>query len=98
VSLAVLHPAELGLEKAPLSAIAGGDVQQNADILKAVLQGKGTQAQQNVVALNAALALQVGDTLADSENPYSEGISRAQTILQSGSAWSKLEQLVEFLK
>ncbi|MBM0741771.1 anthranilate phosphoribosyltransferase [Phormidium sp. CLA17] len=98
VSSAVLNPAELGLEKAPLSAIAGGDVQQNADILKAVLQGKGTQAQQDVVALNAALALQVGETLADSENPYSEGIIHAQTILQSGAAWDKLEQLIEFLK
>ncbi|MEX0267649.1 anthranilate phosphoribosyltransferase [Leptolyngbyaceae cyanobacterium UHCC 1019] len=98
VSLAVINPAELGLEKAPLSAIAGGNVQQNADILKAVLQGKGTQAQQDVVALNAALALQVGEALTGSNNPYAEGIIRAQTILQSGSAWDKLQQLVNFLK
>ena len=97
VSLAVINPAELGLAKAPLSAIAGGDVQQNADILKAVLQGKGTQAQQDVVALNAALALQVGEA-ADSTNPYDEGIIRAQAILQSGAAWEKLEQLIKFLK
>ena len=96
VSLAVINPAELGLAKAPLSAIAGGDVQQNADILKAVLQGKGTQAQQDVVALNAALALQVGEA-ADSTNPYDEGIIRAQAILQSGAAWEKLEQLIKFL-
>ncbi len=98
VSLAVINPAELGLAKAPLSAIVGGDVQQNADILKAVLQGKSTQAQQDVVALNAALALQVGETLSDSTNPYAEGIIRAQAILQSGAAWDKLEQLIEFLK
>jgi anthranilate phosphoribosyltransferase len=98
VSLAVINPAELGLAQAPLSAIAGGTVQQNADILKAVLQGKGTQAQQDVVALNAALALQVGEALTDSTNPYREGINRAQSILQSGSAWDKLQQLVEFLK
>lgn len=98
VSSAVLNPAELGLEEAPLSAIAGGDVQQNADILKAVLQGKGTQAQQDVVALNAALALQVGETLLDSTNPYADGITRAQAILQSGTAWEKLEQLIKFLK
>ncbi len=98
VSQAVINPAELGLEKAPLSAIAGGDVQQNADILKAVLQGKGTPAQRDVVALNAALALQVGEALTNSANPYADGIAHAQTILQSGAAWSKLEQLVKFLK
>ncbi len=55
-----INPIELGLQPAPLSAIAGGDVSQNAEILKSVLQGKGTQAQRDVVALNAALALQVG--------------------------------------
>ena len=98
ISLAVINPAELGLAKASLSAIAGGDVQQNADILKAVLQGKSTQAQQDVVALNAALALQVGETLSDSTNPHADGIIRARSILQSGAAWDKLEQLIEFLK
>lgn len=98
VSLAVLNPTELGLEKAPLSAIAGGDVQQNADILKAVLQGKGTEAQRDVVALNAALALQVGEVLTDSKNPHTDGITSAQALLQSGAAWEKLEQLVKFLK
>jgi anthranilate phosphoribosyltransferase len=86
------------LEKALLSAIAGGDVQQNADILTSVLQGKGSHAQQNVVALNAALALQVGEALTDSTNPYADGIAQAQAILQSGAAWDKLEQLVKFLK
>lgn len=98
VSLAVIDPVELGLEKAPLSAIAGGNVQQNADILKAVLQGKGTQAQQDVVALNAALALQVGEALTNSNNSYAEGIIHAKAVLQSGSAWEKLQQLINYLK
>lgn len=98
INLAVLDPTELGLKKAPLDAIRGGNVQQNADILAAVLQGKGTQAQQDVVALNAALALQVGETLIDSASPYTEGIIRARSILQSGAAWDKLERLVKFLR
>lgn len=98
VHTAILYPAELGLEPAPLSAIAGGDVQQNADILKAVLQGKGTSAQQDVVALNAALALQVGEALPEMPNPYVKGISLAKEVLNSGAAWEKLEQLVGFLK
>lgn len=98
VRSAVLNPLELGLQAAPLSAIAGGDVPHNADILKAVLQGKGTTAQQDVVALNAALALDVGEGLADQVHPYAQGVTRAKEILQSGAAWEKLEQLVAFLR
>jgi anthranilate phosphoribosyltransferase len=97
VRLTVLNPAELGLAAAPLSAIAGGDVPQNAAILKAVLQGKGTIAQQSVVALNAALALQVGEAVPNNTG-YAAGVSLAQDILASGAAWEKLEELVQFLK
>jgi anthranilate phosphoribosyltransferase len=98
VHLTSINPTELGLEPAPLSAIAGGDLQQNAEILKSALKGEGTQAQKDVVALNAALALQVGGAIAETENPYSAGISLAKEILSSGAAWKKLEQLIQFLK
>jgi anthranilate phosphoribosyltransferase len=98
IDQAVLDPLALGLEPAPLSAIAGGDVPQNAEILKAVLQGRGTQAQQDVVALNAALALWVGGAIAPNLESYETGVALAQEILASGVAWEKLEQLVKFLK
>ncbi|MDZ8108368.1 MAG: anthranilate phosphoribosyltransferase [Nostoc sp. DedQUE12a] len=96
-----LNPQELGLSFAPTTALQGGDVQENAEILQAVLQGKGTQAQQDVVALNAALALQVGEII-DGETEILagcvKGIAIAKEILQSGAAWTKLEQLAEFLR
>nr|WP_245939801.1 anthranilate phosphoribosyltransferase [Stenomitos frigidus] len=98
VNLTSVNPVELGIKAAPLSAIAGGDVTHNAEILRSVLQGKGTQAQQDVVALNAALALQVGDALPQTDNPYAKGVILAREILSSGAAWQKLEQLVQFLK
>lgn len=97
VSLTTLNPAELGIEPAPLSAIAGGEVQHNAEILRAVLQGKGTQAQRDVVALNAALALQVGGVIDSTADSYKAGFSLATDILTSGAAWTKVEQLVQFL-
>ena len=96
----VLNPQELGLSPAPTAALVGGEVQENASILKAVLQGKGTQAQQDVVALNAALALQVGEAIdeaTDIKEGCVKGIVVAKEILRSGSAWTKLEQLAEFL-
>ncbi|MGF1937943.1 MAG: anthranilate phosphoribosyltransferase [Nostoc sp. ChiQUE02] len=95
-----LNPQELGLNFAPTAALHGGDVQENAEILKAVLQGKGTQAQQDVVALNTALALQVGEAIHGETDILAgcvKGITLAKEILQSGAAWTKLEQLAEFL-
>ncbi len=92
----VLDSQELGLSPAPTTALVGGDVQENASILKAVLQGKDTQAQEDVVALNAALALQVGEAIdeaTDIKEGCVKGIVVAKEILKSGSAWTKLEQL-----
>jgi anthranilate phosphoribosyltransferase len=96
VHLTTLNPQDLGLTPAPTAALRGGEVEENKSILKAVLQGKGTQAQQDVVALNAALALEVGGLIPLED--HSEGISLARDILYSGAGWSKLEQLVQFLK
>lgn len=93
VRLEVLDPRELNLQAAPTLSLQGGNLQENAEILRTVLQGKGTQAQQDVVTLNAALALWVGGSV----KTYLEGVSLAKQILQSGAAWAKLEHLVQFL-
>ncbi|KOP23672.1 anthranilate phosphoribosyltransferase [Hapalosiphon sp. MRB220] len=96
VTLTTVNPQEVGLTPAPITALVGGDVQENADILKAVLQGKGTQAQQDVVALNTALALQVSGAIPLLD--HAQGVQLARDILESGAAWTKLEQLIEFLQ
>lgn len=90
-----IAPQELGLNPAPISALKGGEVAENAAILRDVLQGKGTEAQQNAVALNASLALQVAEVVPFGE--HLQGINKAQKILASGAGWLKLEQLVGFL-
>ncbi len=94
-----IDPQVLGLTAAPLSALRGGEIEENTAILTAVLQGKGTEAQRDVVALNAALALKVGEKVkADTlEAAMAEGITLAKTILASGAAWDKLQALVNFL-
>ena len=100
VSLIELDPQELGIKTAPTSALQGGDVRENADILRAVLQGTGTQAQQDVVALNAALALFVGEAIGEEFdlNTLVRGFTLAKEVLQSGEAWRKLEELAQFLR
>ncbi|MEL7508255.1 MAG: anthranilate phosphoribosyltransferase [Cyanobacteria bacterium J06554_1] len=100
VSAQVIEPQRLGLAKADISALRGGELEENMTILQNVLQGKGTQAQQEAVALNAALALQVGGVATgDSfEVACAQGVAKAKEIIASGAAWDKLEQLVAFLK
>ncbi|PSF35609.1 anthranilate phosphoribosyltransferase [Aphanothece hegewaldii CCALA 016] len=91
-----INPRELGLTNVPIAALKGGDLEENATILKNVLQGKGTPAQQDAVALNAALALQVGEVVVMGD--YAKGITIAKDILNSGAGWTKLEALIQFLK
>ncbi|MCS6813418.1 MAG: anthranilate phosphoribosyltransferase [Cyanobacteria bacterium] len=94
VTSSILDPQDSGLVIAPTSALRGGDAQENADILRHVLQGRGTQAHQDVVALNAALALMVGEKVTSAV----AGVAMAKDILASGAAWGKVEQLVKFLQ
>jgi anthranilate phosphoribosyltransferase len=99
--LLVLDPQDLGLNPAPTNELRGGNVQENAEILKAVLQGKGTQAQQDVVILNTALALYVGEKIPESDNyldTFAKAVVLGREILDSGLAWKKLEQLAQFLR
>lgn len=95
VNLSVCNPQDLGLTPAPITALKGGEVPENAEILRCVLQGKGTQSQTDVVALNASLALQVGEVVAITD--HKQGIETARAILKSGVAWEKLVELVKFL-
>jgi anthranilate phosphoribosyltransferase len=90
----VIDPGALGLTAAPLSDLQGGTVRENAEILQAVLQGKGTLAQTQVVAVNAALALFAGEAV----NDYQAGVERSLEILKTGAAWDKLQALVRFLQ
>lgn len=95
VTSAIIDPQALNLQKAALSELKGGEVEENAAILRSVLQGKGTTAQEHAVALNAALALQVGEIVPFGE--HQQGVTTAKEIISSGAAWSKLEELVGFL-
>jgi anthranilate phosphoribosyltransferase len=86
-----IEPEQFGLKRAPLSAISGGDVQENAEIIREILAGKHS-ARRDVVLLNAAAAL-VASGRADS---ISDALPVAAKSLDSGAAREKLEALVRF--
>ncbi|MEG4029092.1 MULTISPECIES: anthranilate phosphoribosyltransferase [unclassified Microcoleus] len=96
VELTTLDPEKVGLTPSAIGSLKGGNVEENAEILRNILQGKGTRAQMDVVALNASLAFQVGGAIP--MGSHAAGVSLAKEILLSGESWLKLQQLIEFLK
>jgi anthranilate phosphoribosyltransferase len=86
-------PEQFGLQRAPLSAIAGGDLNTNAEIIRNILAGDKSP-RRDVVLMNAAAAL-VAAGRADS---LAEAMPLAAHSIDSGAARRKLQELVEFTK
>ncbi|WP_461395161.1 anthranilate phosphoribosyltransferase, partial [Deferrisoma sp.] len=85
-----ITPEEFGLSSAPPESIHGGNAQENARIVRGILEGeKGPR--RDVVVLNAGAALLVAGATKD----LMWGIRMAQDAIDSGRALQKLEQLVE---
>jgi len=77
----VIDAVELGLARAPLDALAGGDAQLNAAITISVLGGEPGPAR-DVVLLNAGAALFVAGRAAD----IAEGVTLAAAAIDTGRA------------
>jgi anthranilate phosphoribosyltransferase len=87
----VLTPEEAGLARAPLSVVTGGDAAENAARLRALLDGAGTQAERDIVALNAGALLMTAGRAAD----IRDGVAAAADALRSGAAGKVLDAFVE---
>ncbi|ELZ55535.1 MULTISPECIES: anthranilate phosphoribosyltransferase [unclassified Haloferax] len=86
-----LTPADLGLERAPIEAVAGGTPQENADDLEGILTGDVTGPKRDLILANAGAAIYVAG-LADS---LAEGVEVARDAIDSGAAKAKLDALRE---
>jgi anthranilate phosphoribosyltransferase len=84
-------PADFGVRQADIGELRGGDRARNSEIAMAVLQGE-VGAQRDIVLVNSAAALVVSG-IADS--PL-DAMERAAHSIDSGAAWTKLRQLIEF--
>jgi anthranilate phosphoribosyltransferase len=83
-------PEDAGLPRADHAALRGGDADENAAALRALLDGaKG--AYRDIVLLNAAAALVVADRAAD----LAEGAAQAAAVIDDGRAARALADLVE---
>ena len=87
----VLKLSDVVLPAAPLSALAGGDAQQNAALLTEIFAGQRGP-RRDIVVLNAAAALMVAGLAAD----LRAGMARAAEAIDSGAARRTLAALAEF--
>jgi anthranilate phosphoribosyltransferase len=86
-----ITPEEFGFNRAPLEAIRGGNVRENAQIIRDIVDGeKGPK--RDMVVLNSAAAF----VAAGLDHDFKGGIERARDSIDSGRAREKLNSLIDF--
>jgi anthranilate phosphoribosyltransferase len=86
-----IDPAAFGMPYAVPEALAGGDAEENASILRHIFAGHAG-AGRDIVLLNAAAALWITGKAAG----IPEGLAMAAEAIDAGKAQEKLDQLVRF--
>jgi anthranilate phosphoribosyltransferase len=84
-------PQDFGVEPVTLEQLQGGSPEENAQIVRDVLDGQ-TGPKQDIVLVNAAAAL----LLAHRAEDVRAGIQLARESIDSGAAKRKLEELAAF--
>jgi anthranilate phosphoribosyltransferase len=84
-----VSPADLGVEKAPIAAVAGGTPTENATDLRGIVDGSVTGPKRDLILANAGAAIYVAGEV----DSLSAGVDRAASAIDDGSAAAKLEAL-----
>lgn len=90
-SCSVLHPGQFPLQPAALADLVGGDAAANANTVRRLLRGEDRGPKRDTVLLNAAAALLV----AGITRTLSDGWEMAATVIDSGQAAAKLNDLIQ---
>jgi len=89
ISEYTLTPADLGLEQAEISAVAGGQSEDNAADMRAIVEGEETGPKRDIILANAGAAIYV----AGGADSLEAGVERAREAIDSGAAAAKLDDL-----
>ena len=89
-----LTPADFGLKTYDVNAISGGEVSENLALMRCILDGKGTDAQNAYVAANAGALLHVAGRAAS----FRDGAELALELLKNGRAKERFEKATMFQK
>ncbi|MHC4239431.1 MAG: anthranilate phosphoribosyltransferase [Planctomycetota bacterium] len=86
-----LDPADFGISSASIDELQTGDSITNARIIRDILEGHETGARKDVVLLNAAAAIIVGNMADD----FDSAVEIADDSISKGKALASLRKLVE---
>ena len=86
-----IDPQLYGIKRAPLQAIQGGDAKQNAHILRNIFDANATDAQRDIVLINAAASLMVDGMARDIQ----DGLEIAREAIANARPKKKLRQIIE---
>lgn len=86
-----ISPEDAGIERAALKSVIGGDPAENAERLRALLSGRGSRAETDIVVLNSAALLHTAGKAAT----LTDGAGAAREALLSGRAAKVLDSYVE---
>ncbi len=90
----MITPSDFGVRAIAQSEIIGGDsIEESAQIFMNVLQGRGTEAQNNVVCANAGVAIATVENIG-----VKEGFEKAKEALLNGNGLKALRKLQELSK
>jgi len=87
-----LHPSNFPVQPATLADLSGASREDNAEIIRQILQARDRGPRRDATLLNAAAAL----FIAEKCRSLSEGWELAAELIDSGKVWAKLQALVEF--
>lgn len=91
VSSYFIEPKDFALARVPLKELVGGVAEDNAQIIRDILQGRRGP-KRDVVCLNAAPAFVAGGLA----KTLHDGYQQAGKVIDSGAAAEKLEKLIQF--
>ena len=86
-----IDPQVFGIKRVPLEAIIGGDAVFNAKILHNIFNGVATDAQRDIVLMNAAASLMVEGMARDIQ----DGLEIAREMIKSKKALEKLHEIIK---
>jgi anthranilate phosphoribosyltransferase len=84
-----VEPEEVGLKRAPLEEISGGEPEENAAVTREIFEG-GSGPARDIAVLNAGATIFVAGQAGD----LASGVEKAGEALASGAAGEVLEKLV----
>jgi len=86
-----LQPEDLGIERAPVEAVAGGTPEENAADLRGIVEGEVTGPKRDIVLANAGAAVYV----AGEADSLEAGVAAAREAIESGAAARQLSTIGE---